>query len=149
MPITQILVWDGKHSHDYFDASTPELFAEACLEVMRRMDTYGFYYLQDLRPVEDIDIDALPEPYRTEARTKQQRAAAENLEITARNDDVLAIRAAVTNHDVSLVTIGPGRRFERVEPSVWPLLASRSDYEYEGVRLESVWAPDPAVVTSD
>jgi hypothetical protein len=141
--LTKVLVWKGKHGSMYFDASTPEVFAESCLELMRIMDEQRWYYIEDLKEVPDIDIDSLPEPYRTDATKNLKRIVEQNREANDNNETVLAIRKAVAEHDVSLVTYGKGRN-ERTEPAAWALLRSRSDYEYEGVTVERVWAPDPS-----
>jgi hypothetical protein len=137
MPITQVIVWDGPDDRETYDASTPEIFAESCLKLIADMNEEEFYWLEDLVEVEDIDIESLPEPYRTEAADKAKRTVAKNREITQRNAQVTKILEALATHDVSLVTRGRPPH-EVVEPAIWASLYARRDYEYESVRLETV-----------
>jgi hypothetical protein len=140
----RVLVWNGKHDREYFDASTPEILAESCLELIRKMDSQGWYVIEELYEEEsDEVIEALPEPYKAEALKKKADVVSRNKELTRSNETILAMRRAVDDHDVSLATRGAGRH-ERTLPTAWSLLQSRSDYEYEHVSLESVWSPEAA-----
>ncbi len=144
----KIVVWHAKHGDQYYDASTPEAFAQSCVKILGEMDEMGCYYLEDIDPGDGVDPETLPEPYRAQAVQKEQRRQRANAEAERHNQLITKIKEVIATSDVTLVSYYRERNGERVlsrvEPRAWEYLQRRSDYEYEGVSLESVWvAPAP------
>ena len=138
----RIMIFDGKHDMEYYDASTPELWAESCVQLLSQMDSAGWYQLLDEPEFTPVDTEGMPEPYKTQAEKDNRRASAQLAEAKRENDVVRAIKKCIAEHDVSLIERGPEGRKKAV-PVAWELLQRRSDYEYEGVRVVTVWSYKP------
>jgi hypothetical protein len=148
----RIIVHNGKHATDCYDASTPEAWAASCVELLRRMDYdgRGAYQIwpEGLAEPEYVEAELLPEPYRTQALKDNDYKKLRYEEARDNNERVTEIHRIITENDRSLFVYGAGTKRERSVPIAWEILDQRSDYEYEGVRLETVWSEEPAVVSS-
>jgi hypothetical protein len=142
----QIMVYSGKHSEEYYDASTPELWAASCLELLRRLDKMGYYVVGDTPPAEPqyVDPDSLPEPYRTQAKKDNAQKRSEYSVAMSERAEVAEIKRVIEENDQTVVTYGQRSRNEHVRPIAWDLLNNRSGYEYETVRLDHLWSEDQA-----
>ena len=134
----RVLVWRGKHDSEYYDASTVEEWAQACLDVARELDGFEVYEEWELAEEPDVDIDSLPEAYQAGARETAKIIARRNAASREHNQDVAIVKAALATNSVALVTYNRGTPRERVEPALWEVLAKRAGYEYEDVSLETV-----------
>jgi antirestriction protein len=134
----RILVWHAKEGDVYYEATTLEDWAKACLAVATDLSEWGVYEEWDLQEVEDVDVSSIPEAYRAgvvAAKAQSERCHAETM---AYNESAASIRKAVAEKSVALKTwrtLGGGTR---VEPALWGLLRARSDGVYEGVSLETL-----------
>lgn len=154
----QILIAKEKHGKRYFDASTPELLAGACLTLLRermedgtyrKPDSFNEYFTREQRAylqLTDEDIAAFPEVVREETMQKvtKLREQAENL---SEHDEleskwfnaVEAFLALPRDEAVKRNVIqGKGTPFERRYPKAFYYLQSRNDAEYEAVKLVDV-----------
>jgi hypothetical protein len=107
----------------------------------------GYYYIDEdgLVAPEYVDAETLPEPYRAQALKDNARNKERYDEAVANNEQVTEIHRIIAENDRSMRVYGAGTKRERCVPKAWEILEQRSDYEYEGVRLDSVWtAPDLA-----
>jgi hypothetical protein len=150
-------VCEEKHSTRYWDATTFERFAEACLAILTERWEEGYWY-------HDPDDDGLgdsewaeqrrAEIAKAKALTKEQLEAlpedARKSVLTLRREDRVTAehdrqhrewyqraKRVVEDQDMGTVTVGRNR-FARDEPEAWLLLQERSDAEYERVTLETL-----------
>jgi hypothetical protein len=140
-PVPQIIVLHGKHEPGYYDASTPDLWARSCLEIMRELDEDGYYWTND--EDEDfvpVDTENIPSPYKEEAERDNRRGRARVAAVKEANALVLAIKECLATADTSMVVTTNRRNVFGEEPKAWQLLVRRSDYEYERVELISLWS---------
>lgn len=136
----QVLVWRGKGGVEYYDASTPEEWAQACLDVARELDEFAAYEEWEIEEEVEIDIEGLPEAYRAGARATAAAIVRRNADARANNEGVAAIKRALAENSLELVVLGEGTPQMSVEPALWKALRARSHYEYEDVSLQRMGA---------
>lgn len=155
--MAKMIVYHGKHSTDYWDATTPELFAASALQILTENFNYGWYYKPDepkpytAELITAESVNALPDgPVKQAAISEhnRQRAQVDRYKRDLRDyNEALSwyneAKRVVEEKDLSS-TVLTNRRTGKVIreiPCAWKLLEQRSDYEYERVELETLHMP--------
>jgi hypothetical protein len=120
------LVFHAKHDDGLYDASTEEAFAKACLAIAKDLDDFGAYQEEEVQENPEVDFDALPEPYRTQAINTKARIVSNNIEALRNNKEVAEVKSILAANDPATAL-----------PRLWTILnrRSRAGYEYEGVEI--------------
>lgn len=151
--MSRFMIVEEKHSTFYLDCETDELWASASIWLLSKRFREGYWYLEPdvqysetSKPSEPempgAAIKALPEDSEIRKVAEKQLNAwtrwhAARAEYRAWYD---ALANLVEEQDTGFVTLGRGRH-ERQEPKAWRILDERSDYQYEGVTLETADRP--------
>lgn len=152
--MNQILILKEKHGEEYYDASTKEKLAEACLKVLKDRYESGYYYQepkieeyfnpskesQEILNMTPETLDSLPDTLREDFKLKQAKLKTQKIRATVQYDNEKewfdsvknlinlpveeAIKKTVTNRTKTVS-----------KPLAYHLLAARDDYEYESIRL--------------
>lgn len=154
--MTRILIAHETDADRYFDASTPDALAAACLKLLteRRHDYYpepvavageGFEL-----PSDEV-LATLPEDVRRDLKSRAARQRRDEAEAAEYARWWKTMTEVVGVQSLALITLGRGG-LEREEPLAYVLLRERSDYEYERIELvdlESVALPDVGAAGAD
>lgn len=148
--MTRILVCTEQYGNRYFDASTDEKWAEACLRILRdRLESGAIYrpempkdrkyfYTDAMREAVELteeQLNALPHNFRESAKALRAAYFSAAKESLLENEMYDEIKHLVDTNDTSMATYG---RPPRTEPLAWQYLNHRADYEYENVSLEEL-----------
>jgi hypothetical protein len=152
--MTAIIICEEKHDTAYWDASTPEQFAESALAILTWRWNDGYWYhdpdsdglgssewaekereqRRKALAMTVEEISALPESAQKAINGLRARAKRESAEDRRHREWYTRAKRVVAEQDTSTVTVGRGR-FAREVPEAWVLLEERSDHEYEHVEL--------------
>lgn len=155
----RILVFREKHSRRYFDASTDELTAQACVKILRERMKDGYWYYREYEKAEkplsaddksilmltDEQLEVLPEAMKNEIvqkRSRIQRSQQVYLRQKQLEDSWFAAAEKLTEGTVEeaakLTTEGLEGWGRRVQPLAIAVLDARRDYEYESFDFENL-----------
>lgn len=145
----QVLIEKGKHGDLWYDASTPEKWAAACVAILANRLGMGYFYKPTWPPYglteEQITtadmagdkLEALDPILRAVVDKLKQQVKSARQQYNADLEEWTEVNRIVRERDVSLITIGREPRTRR-QPRAWDILQNRSGYEYEGVELEGL-----------
>lgn len=157
--MNQILVFREKHDNRYFDASTDEAIAKACVKVFRERMGDGYWYYREHEKAElpltadeksvllltDEQLEVLPQAMRNqigEKRVKIKRRQKAYLRAKELEDSWYTAAEKLmegTYEDAAkLTTEGLEDWGRRVKPLAWAVLEARNDGEYEGFHFETL-----------
>jgi len=112
--VPQVIIFKEKHGDRYFDASTPENTALACLYVLKERLTAGYFFSDELS--KDVDPGDQLNLFKSNEKPLTEKQKVEKIISSYdKNDPVTLIRAGKMAAD---------------------FLLNRSDYEYEGMEFE-------------
>ncbi len=151
----KIIVEHGKHGTYYYDASTDKILAKSSLAILRRRAESGWYpeptiYLgNDISEADNLtdeQITDLPSP---ELRILASKRRQRYLTLLGNHETALEqwqeIRRVIDEEDIRVKTVkwtdSKGNIRTRKEIPAWDILSERSDWEYEGVSIETVTQP--------
>lgn len=155
----RILVFREKHAHRYFDASTDELTAKACVKILRERMNDGYWYSREYEKAEkllsadeksvmiltDEQLEILPQAMRDQISEKRaiiKRKQKSYLRNKALEDSWFAAAEKLMEGPVEeaakLTTEGMDGWGRRVQPLAKAVLEARGDGEYEGFEFENL-----------
>jgi hypothetical protein len=152
----QVIVAEGKHGNDYFDASTPELAARAYSIILGERKEIGYFWReyegeitltaeqQEILDMTNEQIDALPSSLRASTKERKEKIARGYAAKKRRKEQedqwfhaLDLVLAVPTEESYKVTTEGvPGFERGRVRSLAAVLVESRTDGEYENVYTE-------------
>lgn len=152
----KILILEEKHGDRYYDASTPEALSRAAVKVLKERAEEGYWYIRhyaddtpanskdaELLAVTDEDLAATPAVIRAdlEAQVLKARQRVERTKRLKLEEDEWfdALESVISAPEEEAWQIKDKGQFTRGGTYLaYALLRSRSDYEYEGIRIETL-----------
>lgn len=152
--VDRIIIFKEKHGDSYFDASTDEALARACLAVLRQRNKEGWYYAptkpeasyskeeQAILAMTDEQIEAIPEPIKSETATRKaklvRRLAGAEREYKLDNEWFTLLTELLALPVEEAVTRVRTFRSGRTQPLAYALIEDRNGGEYEGFYIEDL-----------
>lgn len=152
--VDRIIVFNEKHGDSYFDASTDEALARACLAVLKERNGYGWYYKptqpeksysaeeQAILDMTDEQIESLPEPIKTETAARKaklaRRFAGAERAYALDNEWYTSMIDLISLPVEEAITRVRTFRSGRTQPLAYALIEDRNDGEYEGYNIEEL-----------
>lgn len=146
--MSKILVWDQDDWTEYFDISTDELWANACLKILGDLVRDNYIYMPE-DPAEyarkewstyarsakngipllpQAEIDDLPENVKLPFQNLRDQYDLDIRHYKYKVKEHKAILSILENKDTSMVTVGRGK-YERQEPRGWQYVVANAPVE--------------------